>query len=212
MFGSYCDHTNTTGIEGSWVRENMYVTGYTAGHYITSEMWAYTTTSRLYMFVEVGLINAKDSYFGWSNPCGSCTAYQQFWGDEDGTGHYYFHWLANISPSSTSESYSLISAGTSSDHSDVYKDGTLVGTSTDQVSKTAWQVASGADQYKTFNDSDHATTFNMSDGVATTYFWTDPGWNYSYVSKGCSGTPPTNPPCFNQAIHSNDEFSWNEPD
>lgn len=200
----YCGGTRrSTGISGTWQRADMYVTGYATQHYITSEIWAYTTPSRTYMFAEVGLINADDPSLGWSNPC-TCTAYQQFWGDEDGVGQYFFHWLANISPSSTTDSYAVISVGTSSDHWDIDKDGSLVGTSTDQVSKTAWEVASGADQYKTFNTYDHATTFTMHDSIATNYSWTDPAWVGTYNSKACGSAP-----CFNQRIASNDEWSWN---
>lgn len=156
---------------------------------------------------EDGIINAWDTKDGWGgNPC-HCTAYQQFWGDTDGVGNYYFYWLTNISRSTTTDSYAVVSAGTSSDHWDVWKDGTQVGTSTDQVSKTAWLVATDADQYHTFGSADKATTFNMYDGIATNYSWTNPAWNHYFNTRGCGSYSP---PCFNGTTYSNDEWSWNE--
>lgn len=204
----YCG-TNT-GIRGVWNDADLSVTNATSSDgnpagYATSEIWDYTNPSGP-QFVEVGLFYGNSEYWGWSNPAGYVQAYELFWGDESGSGTYYFHYIDNISPSTESFSYSITSNG--NNQWSIGVDTLAAGTSTVQVTSTGWQAATGSDILNPW-PGDTGGTFNMNDGVNVNYSWEDPAFNGSYISPGWTCQPPTIEECYNAQVPSPDGFNWN---
>lgn len=228
--GIYCG-ANNSGIVSSWSDNDFYLanseynyvnSGSPDGGFLTHEMWDVTTSG----FVEEGLINADDSDHsppwgsndGSPNPCGTgCTAYQQFWGDGDQYGNYYFHWLSNLSPnSSTSYAYGIVPNGTGDDWS-IGIDFATVGISTNQLSDYGTKALIGMEFFTPdageLTSSDYSDTFaqTLTENISGT--WTaEPfsGWNNTVACGSGSGYYP-NGNCTNGISYSAGEWSSNIP-
>jgi hypothetical protein len=223
--GGYCASLNW-GLFGYWTRSDFYLDGsqYANGDHITVEMWEITNPSGP-QFVEEGLLNAKDSADGWYNPCGTCVAYQQYWADESGNCsplycQFFFHWLSNISPSSTQDSYELIPAdiignGGGNDW-DIYLNGMYQNMSTVQVDPDAVDAQVGMEVALPdtgLNSSDYAATATQQAEEYILGTWAEQPWTGTANGVPCgtgSGYFP-NGECENGVSYYNSEWSTNVP-
>jgi hypothetical protein len=206
------------GVLGDWPSSNFYMSSaqYAAGSAMTHEEWEETNASGG-QFIEMGLVDTNDSVHGWSNPCGSCTAYQIFWADQSAST-YYFHWLANISPGAGTYDYGITSNNNGTDHWTIGLDDVAVGTSVDQVTSTGFASITGMEYLAgagyVLNPSDYSDTFNqyLQEDVGGT--WTTKPWSGWINTAACGSPQPpyyANGYCTNGVSYSNSEWSSNAP-
>lgn len=215
--GDYCTTINT-GYQSSWPSNDFYLSGpqYAAGGFLTHEIWEVTGTSGGFPFVETGLINAEDGTHDWYNPCGStCTAYQIFWGDESGTGQYYFHWVSNISPGAGTFDYGLVWSG-SGETWEVIDDLAVVGYSTVQTSSVASMAQDGQEIYPAtgaISPSDYSATFNQQTEEDILGNWLEENWTGTANGAPCgSGSGYySDGYCVNGVSYGASEWSSNVP-